>query len=97
MNFKIAEKAAVLRMFKLGLHAPEITRKILDTRSCGGYAETLLEIERILRENELTEVEEIMVNHWKSRYFGSREIASLILETRHKSESYRLIEVIKGK
>jgi hypothetical protein len=97
MNFKIAEKAAVLRMFKLGLHVPEITRKILDLRIRSGYAETLLEIERILRANELTEVEGIMVNQLKERGFNTLRIASIILEDRHESERYRLIEVINGK
>jgi hypothetical protein len=97
MNFKIAEKAAVLRMFKLGLCVPEITRRILDSRTRSGYDETLLEIERILRANELTEVEEITVNQLKERGFNTLRIASIILENRHESESYRLIEVIKRK
>ena len=97
MSLLVGEKTEVLRMYREGLCAFEITRKILDSRTRGGFAETLLDIEKVMKTEELTEKEKIMVNWLKGRGLDTLRIATILLEDRHETERYRLVEVIKGK
>jgi hypothetical protein len=47
--------------------------------------------------NELTEVEEVAVRHWKSNgLYNTVEMASKILASRHQQEHYRIYREVHG-
>ena len=97
MSLLVGEKTEVLRMYKEGLCAFEITRKILDSRIRGRFRETLLDVEKVMKTEELTETEEIMVNWYKGRGLGTLRIATILLEDRHETERHMLWDLIKKK
>ena len=97
MSLLVGEKTEVLRMYREGLYAFEITRKILDSRTRGGFAETLLDIKKVTETEELTEKEKIMVNWLKGRGLSTLRIATILLEDRHETERYVLWDLIKKK
>jgi hypothetical protein len=97
MRLVSGETEEVLRMAKNGLGAQDITRKLLASRSYGGFTETLLEVEAAIATRELTESEEANAKYLKNLGLDSLEVASKILERRHEAESYRIFAAVKGK